>query len=125
MKLVVALAASSLFMAAPDALRAGGSSAPVLEIVTFRLVDGSDPAAFVGAAKGTEAALRARGALVRRFLTVDSTGVWTDVIEWTDMDAALAAAEAVMAMPDFAPFGTMIDGDSVVMRHAPILWRME
>ena len=78
-----------------------------------------------GAAKGTEAALRERGALVRRFLTVDSTGVWTDVIEWTDMDAALAAAEAVMAMPDFAPFGAMIDGDSVVMRHAPILWRME
>ena len=47
------------------------------------------------------------------------------MIEWASMDEALAAAEAVMQHPDFAPFGSMIDPDTVELRHAPILWRME
>lgn len=110
---------------APADLARAGSREPVLEIVTFRTIDGTDTEQFLNAARGTEAMLRERGALIRRFLTVDEHGLWTDVIEWTSMDEALAAAEAVMAHPDFAPFGSMIDGDTVELRHAPILWRME
>jgi hypothetical protein len=50
----------------------------------------------------------------------DASGGWSDVIECTSMDDALAAAEAVMQDPAFALFGTMIDPDTVQMRHAPI-----
>ncbi len=115
---------AALALAPADLARAGADT-PVLEIVSFRVVQGTDTADFLNAARATEAMLRDRGALVRRFLTVDDNGLWTDVIEWTSMDEALAAAEAVMQHPDFAPFGSMIDGSTVQMRHAPILWRME
>ena len=110
---------------APADLARAGSGEPVLEIVTFRTVEGIDLEQFLNAARGTDAMLRERGALIRRFLTVDDDGLWTDVIEWTSMDEALAAAEAVMQHPDFAPFGSMIDPATVELRHAPILWRME
>ncbi len=123
MKYVLPLCAALTFAAA-DLARAG-SDAPVLEIVTFRIVEGTDTADFLTAARATEAMLRDRGSLIRRFLTVDEGGTWTDVIEWTSMGEAAAAAEAVMQHPDFAPFAAMIDGDTVEMRHAPILWRME
>ena len=55
-----ALALTALFAPA-DAVRAGTTDAhPVMEIVSFRLVEGSDETAFLTAAKGTEAMLRAR-----------------------------------------------------------------
>ena len=101
------------------------ASGPVLEIVSFRLLEGSDEAAFLDAARGTEALLRERGSLVRRVLVRDAGGLWTDMVEWTSMEAALAAAETVVTHPDFAPFGAMIDPSTVDMRHAPIRWRMD
>jgi hypothetical protein len=97
----------------------------VLETASFRLMPGTDVATFLEAAAKTEASLRARGSIVRRLLSRNASGGWSDVIEWTSMDDALAAAEAVMQDPAFALFGTMIDPDTVQMRHAPILWRME
>ncbi|MXQ07741.1 hypothetical protein GQ651_07770 [Alphaproteobacteria bacterium GH1-50] len=108
----------------PATITAEGAG-PVLEIVTFRLLDGTDEAAFLTAAAGTEALLRERGSLVRRALVRDADGLWTDVVEWTSIEAAMAAAEAVMSHPDFAPFGAMIDPGTVTMRHAPIRWRMD
>ncbi len=118
--------ASAFVFAAADAASAGAAlPEPVLEIVTFRLADGTDDAAFLTAARGTEDMLRARGSLIRRFLVKDSDGLWTDIIEWTSLSEALAAAEAVMKEPDFAAFAAMIDPKSVAMRHVPILWRME
>ena len=115
---------AALCLTPADAVRAE-AAAPVLEIVSFKLMDNADESAFVEAAGGTEAILRARGALVRRYLVRDESGLWTDVVEWTSMAAALAATEAVMSHPDFAPFGSMIDGSTVDMRHAPIRWRMD
>ena len=123
MKYALPLLATVAF--APADLARANSDRPVLEIVTFRTVDGTDTEQFLNAARATEAMLRERGALVRRFLTVDEDGLWTDVIEWTSMEEALAAAEVVLKHPDFAPFGSMIDGGTVHLRHAPILWRME
>lgn len=119
MKYVLSLCAALTFAAAD--LARSGAETPVLEIVTFRTVEGIAPDQFLNAARATETMLRERGALVRRFLTVDDSGLWTDVIEWTSMNEALAAAEAVIQHPDFAPFGAMIDGSTVQIRHAPIL----
>lgn len=101
------------------------AESPVLEIVDFRLADGVAEMDFIAAAKGTEAMLRQRGALVRRLLTRDADGLWTDVVEWVSHDGAMAAAEAVMTSESCQPFMAMIDPASVVMRHAPILWRMD
>ncbi|QMU59988.1 MAG: hypothetical protein GKR98_05965 [Boseongicola sp.] len=113
-------------MAPADAARSTASDdTPVLELVQFRLNAGTEDDDFIEAARGTEAMLRAGGALIRRFLTKDSEGTWSDVIEWTSMEAALSAAEAVMQEPDFQPLMQMIDPETVNLSHAPILWRME
>ncbi len=98
---------------------------PVLEFASFRLVPGTDQEAFLNAAKGTETMLRARGSLIRRDLTVDSDGLWTDVVQWRSLDEAQAAAKEVMDDPAFLPFLQSIDPASATMRHASIRWQME
>ncbi len=98
---------------------------PVLEIVSFRLNAETDPAEFEAAARGIETILRERGTARQRMLTVDSDGLWTDVVEWRSMDEALLAAQEVVKHPLFAPIGPMIDGDTVNMRHVRVLQKME
>ncbi len=92
----------------------------VAEIVTFRLTEGSDPAAFKAAADAMSPLLRATGKALARSLSCDPDGLWTDYILWSDLASAQAAANALMADPVAAPFGEMIDGPSVVMRHADV-----
>lgn len=101
---------------------AGG---PVMEIVTYRLVDGIDPDAHLADARATEAYLRKTGAVIRRALTIDEDGVWTDLIEWRSLTAARDAEAEAMTRPEFAAFFGAIDSKTVDMRHAPILWRMD
>lgn len=97
----------------------------VAEIVTFRLIPGTAPAAFLVTARATEAPLRAQAGFLRRRLTHGDDGLWTDFVEWRDLASARAAARAVMAEPDFAPFMALIDGPTVTMRHAPIALAMD
>lgn len=95
-------------------------TAPVAEIVTFRLNATATPDAFLRAARGTGDALRAAPGFLRRRLTLGADGVWTDWVEWRDAATARAAANAVMQDPAFAPFMAMIDGATVTMRHDAI-----
>lgn len=120
--LFAALLPMTLLFAPADAQT--GAGGPVAEIVTFRLLPGLDQTGFLALARATEAPLAAQPGFLRRSLSVDDTGLWTDYVEWTDLPTALMAAEAVMADPAFAPFGQAIDPQGMVMRHAPILWRM-
>ena len=110
---------------AASAEGAGQSPSPVAEIVTFRLVPGTDPADFVAAAQAMGPFLRGTGAMVQRTLSVDADGLWTDHITWTSLAAAKAAAEAMFAQPEAAPFMAMIAEDGMTMRHAPISLQME
>lgn len=98
---------------------------PVAEIVTFRLAAGTDAPAFLHAARGTEPLIRAQPGFLRRRLTCDAGGLWTDHVEWRDLAVAHAAAEAVMQSPAFAPFMALIDGPTVTMRHATIALAMD
>jgi hypothetical protein len=100
-------------------------TAHVMEIVTFRLKADADPVAFRTAAKGLDRLLHSRGTAVSRALVVDDDDVWTDIIQWTSMEEAKAAAEELVKDPAFAPVGAMIDESSVKMRHAPVLHQME
>ncbi len=111
---------------APADARAGGTSAPqpVAEIVTFRLMPGTGEAAFLSAAKATAAAVAAQPGFLRRSLSRDETGLWTDDVEWADMPSAEAAAQAVLHLPEVAPFLSAIDPNSMEMSHRTILWQM-
>jgi hypothetical protein len=110
----------------PADARAGAATAPaaVAEIVTFRLLPGTDETAFLEAARATGPAVAAQPGFLRRSLSRDETGLWTDHVEWADLPSALAAAEAVITMPDFAPFAALIDPEGLTMRHAPVIWQM-
>lgn len=97
----------------------------VMEIVTFRLTADTDPVAFRQAAKAVDVLLKDRGTAVSRALVADDDDLWTDIIEWTSMAEAKAAAEELVTDPAFAPFGAMIDGATVNMRHAVLQHQME
>ena len=96
---------------------------PVLELVTFRLIPGTDPAAFAAAAEATRPLVAARPGFRARHLAQDREG-WADLVVWDSLTAAEAAAQAVMADPAFAPFMAMIAPDSVVMRHLKVALAM-
>lgn len=96
----------------------------VMEIVSFRLKTGTDTEAFRQAAQAIDALLSYRGTAVSRSLVVDDDDVWTDMIEWTSMDEAKAAAEELVKDPLFAPLGAMIDETTINMRHAPVQHQM-
>ena len=97
----------------------------VAEIVTFRLLEGSDPNAFAQAASGMTPFLQATGAARTRHLSVDEDGLWTDHIIWTDLASAKDAAARIMAEPAAAPFMQMIDPETVSMRHAPVHFQLQ
>jgi hypothetical protein len=123
--LILALA---LPLFCPSDARAGGGTGmadgPVAEIVTFHLAPGSDETAFLAAARATDAPVAAQPGFLRRVLSRDDTGLWTDHVEWADLASAEAAAQAVMAMPEFGPFAGFIDPTGMTMRHARVMWAM-
>jgi hypothetical protein len=98
---------------------------PALEVVTFRLRAGEDPARFLAAAEGTEAVLRCQPGFLRRRLACAADGSWTDLVEWASLGCAHRAAAAVIAAPEFAAFLAAIDETSLAMVHAEVLWRMD
>lgn len=92
----------------------------VAEIVTFTLLAGSDPTAFIEAARATDTIVQAQPGFVSRHLSQGPDGRWTDYVVWADLNAAEAAAQAVMTAPAFAVFSGMIDPEDVQMRHENI-----
>ena len=118
------LATALVALAAADTARAGGET-PVAEIVTFRLAEGADPAEFTSAADAITPFLRRTGAVLSRTLSVDETGLWTDHITWTSMQVAKDTAADVMALPEAGPMMSLIDAETVIMRHAPIRFSMK
>lgn len=97
---------------------------PVIEYVTFTLVPGADEAAFLTAARGTEALVRRQPGFLSRQLSKGPDGRWTDAVTWASLADAEAAPPAVMADPDFAPFMALIDGPSALMRHEALALTM-
>ena len=118
---VPSLALTMLF--APHDARAGGTAPPqpIAEIITFRLIPGTEDAAFLSAAQATAAPVAAQPGFLRRSLSRDKTGLWTDYVEWADAASATAAAQTVMRLPEFGPFSAAIDPEGMVMRHARVL----
>lgn len=98
---------------------------PVLELVSFRLTQGADPADFVSHAMATEPLLRRQPGFVSRKLVQTPEGLWTDIVEWASLEAATAAAKVVLSDPSFAPFIAAIDMATVSMAHPALAWRMD
>ena len=108
---------------APADAQAGDIAGPgtTAEIVTFRLLPGTDEARFLADAQATARPVAAQPGLLSRSPSRDETGLWTDYVEWADAASATAAAQWVMRLPEFGPFSAAIDPEGMVMRHAPVL----
>ncbi len=119
------LALSLPLIAFSPAAEAGSTAQPVAEIVTYRLNDGVIPAEHVEAAKATRAFLQETGAVIARTLSVDDTGLWTDHIIWTSLEAAKAAEAQAMQQPAFGAFFAGMDESSITLRHTTILMQLE
>jgi hypothetical protein len=96
----------------------------IAEIVQFHLVEGTQTAQFLAAAKGTAALVKAQPGFLARHLMQGEDGSWTDLVLWADLTAARTAATAVVKDPAFAPFMALIDGASVRMRHDRVIWSL-
>lgn len=117
--------ALTLLFAPADAARAEGAPGPVLEMVSFRLMPGVTEPAFLAAAGATAAPLRDQPGFLGRRLTRSDDGVWSDLVLWSSLPEALAAAEVMMAEPTFGPFMAAIDMSTISMRHDRVLWQMD
>lgn len=91
---------------------------PVLEVVEFRTAGDVD--ALYGAATIMEPWLRAQPGFRWRRLSRLENGALLDIIEWDDLASAQMAAGQIMTAEPVAGFMRLIDGSSVVMRHAHI-----
>lgn len=100
------------------------TTATTLETATFRLLPGTDPAAFMAAAAATAPALARQPGFCDRRLIRRDDGRWTDLVAWSDPAAAQAGAAAIMAEPAFGPFMACIDPEGLEMRHDAIAWAM-
>ncbi|OYX38233.1 MULTISPECIES: hypothetical protein [unclassified Sphingomonas] len=90
----------------------------VIECVLFRLIQGTDTAAFTNAAADFNAWVTGRPGFIARSLSCTEDGEWIEHIEWASMDDAKAAAASIGRAEEARPFISAIDGSSVTMRHA-------
>ena len=93
-------------------------SESVLEIVEFRI--SGDFEHLYQAARNMEQWLQAQRGFRWRRLSWLEDGTLIDVIEWDDMASAKAAADQIMTAEPVAGFIALIEGSSVIMRHASI-----
>ncbi len=91
----------------------------VLELVMFRLKDGSNRVQFIRAAEELEQLLihQVPGFVRRSLLCTEDEISWTDLISWKDMQSALSALKQLPTTLEFRNFVSMIDPNDMVMRH--------
>ncbi|MCZ8146736.1 MAG: hypothetical protein O9325_02655 [Roseomonas sp.] len=90
---------------------------PFIEVVTFTLKPGTDPARFQQGVAASWRFLRGRPGFLGRHLARAEDGGMIDIVLWRDHASAQAAAGAFMAEPSLEPFGAAMTEESVVMRH--------
>ena len=124
--LIAALSFAASTVAAEECARSATIPTPTIaDIVTFRLVPGITPKAFLDHARATSVWLCTSPGFVRRNLTQNPDGIWVDNVEWADLTAAQNAANTAMQTPALMPFLQAIDPATMHMAHATFQLRLE
>ena len=92
----------------------------VIETVTFCLVDGVSEKQFLEAAEQATAFMTAHPGFVRRRLSCQDNGAWTEHVEWASMADAKSAAAEIGLDERARPFVRAIDGQSVRITHSEL-----
>ena len=96
------------------------TQSPVLEMARFRLAAPASTPDFLAASAAVHGFLRDQPGFVRRSL-VQEGEVFSDLVEWRSLEAAVAAAQAFMTHPVTQPLMAMIDPESLQLSHQSIL----
>lgn len=92
----------------------------LIETVTFRVLDGVAPDAFLQAAQEATAFMNDCPGFLRRRLSCAADGTWTEHIEWASLDYAEAAAARIGQDARARAFVRAIDGPSVKLGHSAL-----
>ena len=95
-------------------------STHVIETVTFRTMDGVSQEQFLDAAQQASAFMTARPGFVRRRLSREENGTWSEHVEWASMADAKAAAAEIGRSEHAQPFVRAIDDPSVRITHSEL-----
>jgi antibiotic biosynthesis monooxygenase (ABM) superfamily enzyme len=96
----------------------GSEPSKVLELVVFKLRDGTKREEFLATADGVSEWARTQPGFISRELAYDAEGNrWIEVIWWKTMDDAKASAEAALSSESCAPMFALIDEESTLMIH--------
>lgn len=88
-----------------------------IELVLFTAKPGVGTERMIAAARQAETRIRELPGFVSRSFGHAEGGRYVDIVHWTDLDSARAAAEVVMACPVCAGFFALIDERELQMQH--------
>ncbi len=91
-----------------------------LELVTFQTVPGTSDEAMIEEALKVAPIIAAMPGFINRHFAQGSDGEWIDAVIWDSRENALAAAKAFMDIPEAAPFFSLINQETINLRHATI-----
>ena len=89
----------------------------LFEIVLYRLKAEVNRDQFMEVSARATAWLRNRPGYLGRELLEDESGQWVDLVRWTTIEDALAAANAFMEVPEAAAFMDAVEPESITMLH--------
>jgi hypothetical protein len=92
-----------------------------VEVVMFRARPGVDDARILEAADALQREVEDLPGYLGRRLLKDDDGQWLDVVDWSGLDEALQASEAITQRPIAQAFDALVDGESMRVLHlAPV-----
>ena len=93
----------------------------VIEMAQFQLIDGIDVDDFLKYANSLAPFfLQTHDALQRSLVFNIETGIWSDLVYWTSLPAALQAAQDIMVWPGAQLFLSCINATTLVLSHSSI-----
>ena len=93
----------------------------IVEVVQFKAKPGVSDAQIRAAADALQRDVDGLPGYMRRRLLKSADGQWIDIVDWTGLDEALQAAEAIMARPSAQGFIDLVEPESIIMLHlAPV-----
>lgn len=91
-----------------------------LELVTFESVPGTSDNAIIDKALKLTPVLATMPGFIDRHFSQGQKGEWIDAVIWDNLENAQAAVKAVMEKPEAQEFFSLINQETINLRHATI-----
>jgi len=92
-----------------------------IEIVTFKLTEGTNEATFLKASEIVTKFAKSCDGFVKRQLSKADDGSWMDYVEWATLEDAKAAAAKFGQQSELGPFMAYLDGSSINLKHNALM----